>query len=151
MFSQRVQSNNHMKPFGAGSMYPYPLSRFIVYLLTLISVRAVLSGEHPEAMQTGTAPFSRGNPPWRMLMSGLASALVSWILLVRWQIKNGCIVVPSPQAWATGQSVRRRCQSNRLSLHHSSSVRQQHKHRNTPVTVVLDNNTCPLECRCCRR
>ncbi|XP_062559968.1 uncharacterized protein LOC134224575 isoform X2 [Armigeres subalbatus] len=114
------------------------------------SVRVhVLNGEHPEAMQTGTAPFSRGNPPWRLLMAGFASVLVSWVLLVRWQIMNGRFspssssTVDSP-VWI-GPSTR---SSNRLSSHRSSSATAA-RHRKLRNTAI--DNTCPIECRCRRR
>ncbi|XP_065079349.1 kin of IRRE-like protein 1 [Ochlerotatus camptorhynchus] len=115
----------------------------------VLNVRAVLSGEHPEAMQTGTASFTRGNPPWRLLTAAFASVLASWLLLLRWQIIDRCFF-PSSSTIVGGEGYNAlglSSPSNRLSPHRSPSTTsaRQLKQRNAV------DNTCPIECRCSGR
>ncbi|XP_055535355.1 kin of IRRE-like protein 1 isoform X2 [Wyeomyia smithii] len=63
------------------------------------SVRVhVLNGEHPEAMQTGSAlsPVRNGGPPC-LLVLALATLLTSWVLLIRWHM-NG-VRLAFPHGW----------------------------------------------------
>ncbi|XP_053686148.1 uncharacterized protein LOC128735689 [Sabethes cyaneus] len=61
----------------------------------VLNVRAVLSGEHPEAMQTGSAlsPVRNGGPPC-LLVLALATLLTSWMLLIRWHINGVRLAFP---------------------------------------------------------